>query len=636
MKLLSWMGLSVGVLTAALGGQVGAQASGEAPELAELVAAGDLPPVADRVSMSPEIIDYGEIGEYGGQIRFGMRGISDEGTLRQAIGTNGLVRWHHSLSHVIPNVIQEFTASEDAREFTFQMRPGMRWSDGAPFTTADIAFSINDLLLNPEWEDLSTRYQSGGEPLMLEVVDEYTFIIRFEHPNGGFLGQMAREEGARLNHYSMHYCSQYHPDHNENIDELIAAEGVADWRELMYRMCGDVRDEVRWINPERPVLDPWVLDTPLTGGTTSVTFVRNPYFWQVDAEGNQLPYIGDLEATVFQDAEAMLIAAIAGDFDFQYRRIDAPGNRPVLAQNAEAGGYRLYEVTAAGGNYNWIQPNLNHADPVIHALFNERDFRIALSLGIDRQEVIDTALLGIGTPWQTGPFEDSPLHHERISTQFLDYDPDESNRLLDELGLTERDENGIRLLSDGRPAEFLLDIRNGHPHIIDMMTIVRAQWEETLGIQINLNVVDRSVHRLRSRQGEHDMTADSGNATWLPGQLPSALLPIDSSSRHAPLWTAWYDTNGADGIEPPDHVLERYEIWESIYATADPEEQIRRYHQLADIAADQFEAFGITQNASTYGVVRLGLMNVLEGMKSTGQFPSPANVFMPQAWYWEQ
>ncbi|MGQ7844178.1 ABC transporter substrate-binding protein [Granulosicoccus sp. 3-233] len=623
------------ILSHLLSQPVAAQANGQAPELADLVAKGELPPVSERVSLEPEVINYGDIGRYGGVIRFGMGGSSDEGTLRQAVGTNGLVRWHHNLSELTPNVARKVEVSDDAREFVFHLRKGMKWSDGDSFDTEDIAFSIEDILLNPDFGELSTRFQSRGEPMQFEVIDQHTFRIFFEHPNGEFLGQMAREEGAALNFYAAHYCKPFHPDYNPDIEDLVKQEGAPDWRTLLITKCGEVRDALRWINPERPVLDPWVLDEPLSGGATRVTFRRNPYFWQVDEQGNQLPYIGTLQARVFQDAEAMTLAAIAGQFDFQYRRIDAPGNRPVLAQNREKGGYELYEVTAAGGNYGWIQPNLNHKDPVINRLFNERDFRVALSIGTDRQEIIDTALLGEGTPWQTGPFEDSPLHHRKVATQYLEYDLEEANRLLDGLGLTERNEEGVRLLSDGRPARFLMDVRNSFPHIIDMMQVLGPQWRK-LGIQIDVNVVDRSLHRLRSREGDHDMTTDSGNATWMPGQLPSALLPIDSSSRHAPLWTVWYETGGKDGVEPPDHVKERYRIWESIFATADPAERIRRYHALADVAAEQFEAFGISKNASTYGVRKEGLMNVMEGMKSTGQFPSPANVFMPQAWYWRK
>ncbi len=622
-------------ITSALAGAAFAQATGESPVFAAMVADGKLPPVAERASMEPEVIDFGEVGSYGGSWRFGLSSTGDDGTLRSHVGTNGLVRWHHNLKELTPNVAKGWEVSEDAREFTFFLRKGMKWSDGAPFTTSDIEFSINDVLLNSDYEELSTRFKSGGEPLRLEVIDETTFKIIFDHPNGEFLGQMAREEGANLNFFPRHYCQSYHPTYTDDLSAAMEANGAPDWQTLFLQQCGNPREGQRWLNPDRPVLDPWVIVNPLDGAATVVTLQANPFFWQVDQAGNQLPYINDLQGRIFQDPEAMTLAAIGGQFDFQYRHIDAPGNRPVLADNREAGGYELYEVTAAGGNYNWIQPNLNHKDPVINALFNEKDFRVALSIGIDREEVIDTALLGEGTPWQTGPFEDTDLYHERVATQHLEFDPDRSNELLDGLGLTERNDDGIRLMSDGRPARFLVDIRNTYPHIVDMMLVIKDQWEEELGVSIDLNVVDRSLHKLRSKNADHDMTSDSGNATWMPGQLPSAILPIDSSSRHAPLWTEWYRSGGKSGIEPPEHTKKRYEHWEAIFATADPQERIRLFHAIADIAADEFEAFGVTKNASTYGVVAKGLKNVLPGMKSTSQFPSPANVFMPQAWFYE-
>jgi peptide/nickel transport system substrate-binding protein len=190
-------------------------------------------------------------------------------------------------------------------------------------------------------------------------------------------------------------------------------------------------------------------------------------------------------------------------------------------------------------------------------------------------------------------------------------------------------------MSDGRPARFLVDIRSSFGYIIDMMSVVDEQWNR-IGIDIDLNVIDTSLHRLRASSAEHDFTTDSGNATWMPGQLPSALLPIDGNSRHAPLWTQWYESGGSEGIEPPQHVKDRYVVWEQISATADPEKRKQLYHQLADLAADQFEAFGINKNASTYGVLKNGLMNVPPGMASTSQFPSPGTIFLPAAWFWQQ
>ena len=612
-----------------------AQATGEAPELAEKVAAGELPPVAERVSEDPEVLDSGLPGTYGGSLRFGIAGTSDDGTVNQMVGSYGLVRWSMNLAEVVPNVASSFEISEDAREFTFRLRKGAKWSDGKPFTTEDVAFNVEDVMLNADLGELSTRFQSGGKPLQLEVIDDVTFKITFENPNGDFMGNLAREEGQALVLHQKDYCSQFLPKYNSDLDALVTRESATDWQTLFNRKCGNNDDGLRWGNTERPTLDPWVVTSPYEGGATNVVFERNPYFWQVDAQGNQLPYLDKLEGRIFQDPEAMVLAAIAGQFDFQFRHIDSPGNRPVLAENRENGDYQLYEVIAAGGNYSWIQPNLNHKDPVVNELLNQKDFRVALSLGIDRGEVIDTALLGVGTPWQTGPFESSPLYHERVSTQYLDYDPDQANALLDGLGLTERDANGIRLMADGRPARFLVDIRSSFAYIIDIMSVVDGQWND-IGIDIDLNVLDTSLHRLRAQTAEHDFTTDSGNATWMPGQLPSALLPIDSSSRHAPLWTQWYESGGTEGVEPPQHVKDRYAIWEQISATADPDDRKRLYHALADIAADQFEAFGITKNASTYGVVKNGLVNVPPGMASTSQFPSPGTIFLPSAWFWQQ
>ncbi|SEQ10802.1 peptide/nickel transport system substrate-binding protein [Devosia sp. YR412] len=610
-----------------------AQATGEAPALAELVASGVLPPVAERASAEPEVIDAGAVGTYGGAIRFGIAGTSDDGSVSQMVGSYGLVRWAISLTEVVPNVASSFEVSDDAREFTFHLREGAKWSDGKAFTVNDVEFAVNEVMLNADLGELSTRFMSNGEPLQFERVDDTTFKIRFNHANGDFLGNLAREEGQALVLYQKEYCSQFLPASNPDLDALVQSEGAADWQTLFMQKCGNTDDGLRWGNAERPTLDPWVVTTPYEGGATNVVFERNPYFWQVDAQGNQLPYIDRLEGRIFQDPEAMVLAAIAGQFDFQFRHIDAPGNRPVLAENREKGGYQLYEVIAAGGNYNWIMPNLNHQDSVINELINQKDFRVALSIGIDRGDVINTALLGVGTPWQTGPFETSPLYHEGVSTQHLEYDVDRANALLDGLGLTERDANGIRLMKDGRPARFLVDIRSSYGYIIDVMSLVDQHWHR-IGIDIDLNVIDTSLYRLRAESAEHDFTTDSGNATWMPGQLPSALLPIDNSSRQAPLWTLWYETDGAEGVEPPKHVKDRYEIWEQISATADPDQRKTLYHQLADIAAEQFEAFGITKNASTYGVIKNGLTNVPPGMAATSQFPSPGDIFLSPAWFW--
>ncbi|WP_298257587.1 ABC transporter substrate-binding protein [uncultured Litoreibacter sp.] len=628
--------LATTIAAATLHSAAYAQASGEAPDLATLVANSQLPPVAERVGSDPEVIDYGEIGTYGGTVRFGINGSGDSESIRQMIGANGLVRWDLDLQTIIPNVVKSYEISDDVTTYTFHMREGMKWSDGEPLTTDDIAFNVNDLLENDDWdENGGSRMKSAKGRFGLEVIDKYTFKIVFPSPNGDFLGGMSRHNGIHLISHAKHYCKQFHPKYNDNIQADMTAAGVDNWPQLMRNNCGEGTGATRWANPERPSLEPWIIEEPLDGGATKVTFNRNPYFWKVDAEGNQLPYIDRMEGRVFQDAQAMTLAAIGGNFDFQFRGIDTASNRPVLAANREKGGYSLYEVTGVGGNIAWIEPNLNHPDPVVRDLMNEIDFRVAMSIGTNREEIINTALLGAGEPWHTGPFPGNPLYHEGVATGNLKYDPDRANALLDGLGLTDRDADGIRLMSDGRPARFLIDVAaSSLVSVIDITEMMSNQWKN-IGIDLRVNVVDLTLHEARAESAEHDFTVAFSGATWMAGQTPKAIIAI-SGNTFAPHWGDWHKSGGRKGEEPPQYMKEAYQAWADVAEAGSTEERVAAYHRIADIAAEHQFGFGISKHVSTYGVKKNGLENVLPNMKATSQFPSPANVYMPEAWYWSK
>ncbi|MCB2053555.1 MAG: ABC transporter substrate-binding protein [Geminicoccaceae bacterium] len=609
----------------------------EAPMLAERVAAGELPPLAVRLPERPEIIaPVDEIGRYGGTLRRALAGSNDHNNILRIVGPQGLTRWNADWTAPLPNVAESWDVEDEGRAFVFHLRPGMKWSDGHPFGADDILFNVDDLMLNPDFGPVPARYVIGGEPVAVEKIDDVTVRFTFAAPFGSFPAELASPRGQHPVLHPRHYCGQFHPDHADDIEALLKAENVPDWPTLFQNKCGDIEIPARWGNPDKPTLDPWVIVEPYAGGATRVTLERNPYFWQVDTEGNQLPYIDAITNTVMSDSQAVILEAIAGRIDLQARHLDNPADRPVLAQNREAGGYDFFETYSTGGTLLLLQPNLNHKDEELRDLFNKKDFRVALSLGMDRKRMIDIALLGQGEPWQYGPYRDSPLFHERIATQFLDYDPETANALLDDLGLSRRDAEGFRLLPSGRRVAFKVDvIPTLFTEALDLLELTAQDWEK-LGIDMEINSIERSFFFERvSSNYDHDWAVWPANAGWQQGTLLQEMVPIWQGARYGIGWWKWVTSDGKQGVEPPGHVKKRLALNDEARAAVTFDEYKRVVHEIADIAADQFEVIGTSTDLPRYGIVGDRLRNVPGSMPSSFDYPTPAPT-LPQQYFFAE
>ncbi|MEM9222440.1 MAG: ABC transporter substrate-binding protein [Pseudomonadota bacterium] len=606
----------------------------EAPDLAAKANAGELPSVTERLPADPEVLDLGSVGQYGGELRFGLRGSSDHNHILRMVSPQGLVRWDPQYTELIPNIAKSYDVNDDATEFTFTLHDGMKWSDGEPFTADDILFNINDLVLNEDYAPTPPRYMAGGEPLTIEKIDDLTVKFTFAAPYGDFLAELASPLGQHPVLYAKHYCSQFHPDHADDIAAVISENNAADWQNLFQQKCGDIEIPSRWGNPDRPTLDPWVVVEPYTGGATRVVMDRNPYFWQVDSEGHQLPYIDRLVAPIAQDAESLVLQIIGGNIDFALRHIDAPANRPVLAQNREAGDYKFFEARPVGGVNMVINLNLASKNPDLRALFNERDFRVALSHGINREEIIETALLGQGQPWQGGPFEDHPNYHERLATQFLEHNPDRANALLDGLGL-ERGSDGSRQMANGEPLRFSIDvIPTLAPEQVDMLEMISRQWAD-LGVQMDVNPMERTFFYERtSNSNDHDAAVWGAAVSFVPGEIPQQIVPVHHDSRWGIPWSHWYNSGGTEGEEPPESVKARMALYDQAKATADPAKRLAIIHEIADIAADEFEVFAVSKATPRFGIVKNDLRNVPESMPRSWYYATPGPT-LPQIWFWD-
>jgi len=612
--------------------------AGEAPALAKLVAEGKLPPLADRLPSNPEVVTpLDSIGTYGGTLRRVLGGSNDHNSILRIVSPQGLTRWNPDFSAVVPNLAESWTVNDEGTEFTFKLRAGMKWSDGAAFTADDIIFFVDDLLANKEfYPNAPARFVVDGTVMTAAKIDDATVTLKFSAPYGTFLTELATPLAQEPVLWAKHYCSQFHPKYNPDVQAMVdATEAVEDWPSLFRLRCGEVEAPNRWANPERPTLDPWVVtaDQGYTAGSTQVVMERNPYFWQVDTEGNQLPYIDTLQMGVAADNQTLLLEAVAGNIDMQRRRIDNLANKPVLSEAADKAGFKLFELDNSSSNSMAIHFNHTHKNPAKREALTNKDVRIALSLGIDRAEIIDIVYQGVGEPWQIGPRPTHFLYNEQLGRQYTDYDPDRANEILDAAGYDQRDDEGYRLLSDGTRFNLNIDYTGAEqPDWGDNLEIIKEHWAE-LGVELTSNSVERSIYYSRGEANEHDAMV------WgAPGGLDPTLSPRDvlavhpQASWYAIPWTRWYLSGGTEGEEPSESMKKRLALYDQFKKEADPEKANNLFREIHQLAADSMESIGVSLAPNLIGVVNKKLRNVPDIIPSSWMYPDPGPT-LPQTYY---
>jgi len=595
----------------------------------------DLPPVVERIGEQPLVVQPLEsIGQYGGTWRSGLIGGQDTAWLDRTIGYDHLVSWSPDWSEVVPNIARSFSVSDDGRSYSFELRPGMRWSDGEPFTTADVEFYVNNVYRN---EQLTTSL--GTNPFTIEVHDEVSFTLTYEEPNGFVLQDMAQGEG--LTSYPRHYLEQFHIDFNpDGIDALVEENGAADWIEL-FRLKGagipGTPYTAIWSNADLPRLHAWRLVEPYGEGTR-VRFERNPYYWKVDPEGQQLPYIDEVVFDVLEDAEVLLLRAANGEIDLHSRHINTLANKPVLAESRESGGYEFFDLEPAPMNTTVFALNLTHKNEALREVFQNLDFRIGLSHAINRQEIIDAVFVSQGEPWQLAPRAETPWYNETLAKQYTEYDVDLANEMLDRV-LPDKDGDGMRLMPNGEPFSFVVEVTpNLSPAHVDVANLVVDYWK-TVGVNASLKTEDRSLMFTRRDANEHDCMVWLGDGGSRDAILwPKFYFPMHPGSLFAIAWYIWYEEPSnpqAEPMEPPARVREQMDLYDQIERTPDPEAQNELFNELLEISAELFYAIGISLPAPGYGIRKINLRNVPSSMPESAIYVDPGPT-VPAQYFFEQ
>ncbi len=605
----------------------------EAPELAELVKAGQLPPVDDRLPKNPVVVEpVDQIGRYGGEWAGGTIETNGNFFIRNG-GYEQLVRWTPEWDGIIPNIAESYEPNEDGSEYTFRLREGIRFSDGVPLTADDIMFWYEDVFLNEELTPVKPSWLTPNEQdVIVEKLDDFTVKFTFAIPNGLFLKNAAQTNLDLTTRYPRHYMEQFHVKYNDNIDQLVAESGQDTWIALFEEKATPHG------NADLPKLWPWIPTTSIADAPSGrVISVRNPYYWKVDPEGNQLPYMNRYVIEIVSNVEVLVLKALNGELDYQERFISAPTNKAVLFDNQDAGEYHFYDLYPTTVNEMVIQFNQTTTDPVLSEVFQNKDFRIGMSYAINRQEIIDVVHVGQGEAWQASPRPESRFHHERLAKQYTEYNPELANEHLDKAGYTQRDAAGFRLGPDGKRISFIMEIDAGRTTYIDALELILNHWND-VGVEMIVKTMDRSLWEERCRSNNTDFHASahrfgggSGDAVILDARY---WLPIDTgNSMYAKAWAFWYnEPENANAVEPPAEVKRAMELYDQIRLTSSDEEQFNLMMQVLDIAAEQFYHIGTVLEPNAFGVVTNRMRNTPALIANSWIYPTPAPYNPAQFW----
>lgn len=619
----------------------------ESPVFAGLVSSGKLPEVAERVGPDPLVIKpVHEIGKYGGTIRRGVLGAGDFiNGARFCAGPDNLLYWDYKLQEVVPNIARDFEMSDDNKVLTLHLRRGMKWSDGEPFTADDIIFWREDICLNKDLAAGSNTLRLGDKQVEIRKVDDLT--VEFVCPAAysllpalmaGFSdigGMTANGANGGGGFAPKHYLQQFHPKYSSQaqVDKLAADAGFTGWASFFT-------DRNSWaLNPELPVVAPWVVTQPISQPPWK--FEANPYSIWVDTEGNQLPYIHSITMGNAESTEVITLRAVAGEYDFQDRHL-AVASLPVLLENQKRSRYTAHRAPISEMDFG-VRINLAYdKDKALGELLREVDFRRALSLGVDRDQVNEAFFLGTSMASATMSADGSKYFPgKEWRTKWATHDPDQANKLLDKLGLTKRDGKGYRIRPDGR-GRIRLDYQSvkGFADFPGIGEMIKKQWED-IGVDMNVLGIEPNLIFQRAVANEL-MLSGHQVGTDEPFLKPDNLLPVIPNNYSGMMgipYGQWFASEGKDGVEPPDSVRQLKDAMD-LYRqglSGTDDDRIRIGKELYKMHADQVWSIGVVGfGLGIYGIYTANnkLGNVPARVLNTVHQKTPTNT-LPMTFYYK-
>lgn len=606
----------------------------EVPYFADQVKSGALPPMEQRLPEHPLKMDFAaegkEVGKYGGDM-VTIMGRSKDIRMAVVYGYTHLVGYDQNLD-LKPDILESLDVNEDGSVFTLHLRKGHKWSDGAPFTAEDFRFYWEDVVNNDDLFPVGPpRFLLvDGEPPKFEVLDEYTVRYSWSQPNPFFLPELASTRPPFI-YRPAHYLKQFHEKYQDpqKLEAMVQERGLRNWAVLETDMDRPYKLE----NINLPTLQPWIIRTQEP--SDRFIFERNPYFHRVDPDGNQLPYI---DRMIFNISNAKLVPAKvgAGEVDIQSRILTLK-DYTFLKQSEKDKAYHVRLWDVGYGNYATLYPNLTVSDPVWRKLLRDLRFRKALSLAINRTELNRVLFFGLATARNNTVLPKSPLFKKEYASENIGFDLKAANALLDEMGLDKRNDDGIRLMPDGRPLEIIVETAGENPEQDDILELIGDSWKKA-GIKLYVKALQREVMRTRAYSGDTVMSIFTGidNGLAVPSTVPSEFVPVNQDSLQWPKWGQYYDTGGEAGEKPDmpaaEELMKLYEKWR----TGGPGQQKEAWEHILDINAENLFSIGLVGNVPQPVVVADGLKNVPEKGIHSWEPGGFFGIYHPDTFWWDR
>ncbi len=603
-----------------------ANAFNEAPALAKLVKAGQLPPVDQRLPKEPPVIKpVDQVGAYGGLWRRAYTGLSDLVGVRRVL-YEPLVRWSPDYQ-IVPNLARKWEVDETGRIFTFYLIEGVKWSDGAPFTADDVMFYFEDIVLDKELTSTPPNWLSvDGNAPKASKIDDYTFRIEFEKPYSLFIDQLACPHGMELVTKPKHYLKQFHKKYADpkKLEELMNAKNASTWVKL-FLDASNLRHSL-FVSNQMPSLCAWITKVPAPA--KRFVMERNPYYWKVDTNGNQLPYIDSMVHELQAEAKTIVLKAIAGEIDMQGRHLGSMQNSVLLLASAANGNYRLVPKTSTASVGILLAPNLNHKDPVLSEILNDSRFRKALSHAINRSEINKIVCRGKGVVRQAAPLPESEFYSASYEKAYLEHDAAKANALLDEMGL-KKGSDGKRLRSDGKPLQISLDVSVSVPQWVDSAEVIASNLK-AVGIETEVKSETMELFRQRTQNAAHEIALWPGDGGIECLLEPRWYFPYNSESLNAPLYAQWFQSGGKKGEEPTPDIKEMMQTYNEILKAVSPESRKELFAKILAANEKNLYVIGLVHDPPDYYVVSKNMINVAKKDFQSWIYPNPGPIHPEQ------